>query len=161
VQDTNTIGQWDGGCNIALPQQVELPHGDRALPYTGLVYPHKYPRGAWGYDVGLAVWPKGRLVALEAKDEGEFTTVAFIPPGKRLKINAVTERAGSILVEACDVDAKPLAGRSLKEATPIVGDQFRTPVKWGSVEDLGLKEGEADVLHVKLNKAKLFGFDFE
>jgi hypothetical protein len=161
VIGTNKFGQWDGGCMFAFPSLVELPNGDWALPYTGFVYPHKYPRGAWAYDIGMAVWPKGRLVALEAPDAGEFTTVAFIPPGKKLRINALTKRAGSILVEACDVDAKPLPGRSFEDAHPIIGDQYRTPVTWKGGDELGAAEGSAVVLRVRMEKAKLFSFDFE
>jgi hypothetical protein len=161
VLTTNTAGNWDGGCIFATPNLVELPDGTWALPYTGFVYPHKYPRGAWGYDPGLATWPKGRLIALEAPELGEFTTVAFVPPGKKLKINALTERAGRITVEACDVDAKPLPGRSFADAVPIIGDQFRTPVTWKGGNDLVLKDREPVVLRVKMDHAKLFSFEFE
>lgn len=158
---TNVFGAWDGGCVFAFPHLVELPDGTWALPYTGYVYPHKYPRGAWGYDVGLATWPKGRLVALEAPEDGEFATVAFLPPGRKLLINAVTERAGSIQIEVCDIDGKPLPGRTFDDAEPIVGDQYQTLVKWKGGEDLGVKDGEAVILRVRMDKAKLFGFDFE
>jgi len=161
VLKTNTPGQWDGGCIFAHPTLVELPDGSWALPYTGYVYPHKYPRGAWGYDVGLAIWPKGRLIALEAPEQGEFTTVAFVPPGKRLLINAVTQRAGSILVEACDVHANPLPGRSFAQAKPIIGDQFRTPVTWQGGDALGIADRQPIVLRFKLDKARIYGLEFE
>lgn len=161
VLKTNTFGAWDGGCVFAFPSLVELPDGTWALPYTGYVYPHKYPRGAWGYDIGLATWPKGRLVGLEAPEHGEFATVAFIPPGKKILINAVTGRTGSIVVEVCDLHGKPLPGRTFDDATAVVGDQYRTPLKWKGGDDVGTGEGEAIMLRVRLNKAQLFGFDFE
>jgi hypothetical protein len=161
VLDTNTFGQWDGGCVMAFPNLIELRNGSFALPYTGFVYPHKYPRGAWGYDVGLAIWPKGRLIALEAADEGEFTTVAFIPPGKNLLVNALTKRAGFISIEVRDLDGNIVPGRSMDEATPIIGDQFRTPARWTHSTDLGVKEREPVMLRVRLKQAKLFGFDFD
>jgi hypothetical protein len=161
VLATNTPGKFDGGCVFAHPSLVELPNGDWALPYTGYVYPHKYPRGAWGYDVGLARWPKGRLIALEAPERGEFTTVAFIPPGAKVSINAVTERAGSIRVEACDVDAKPLPGRTFDDAVAIVGDQYHMPLKWKGGDDLGTKAGVPIVLRFRLDHASLFGLNFE
>jgi hypothetical protein len=161
VLKTNTAGQWDGGTVFTYPSLVELPDGSWAMPYTGYVYPHKYPRGAWGYDVGLAVWPKGRLVALEAPEEGEFTTVAFVPPGKKILINALTERAGEIRIEACDVHAKPLPGRTFVDAKPIVGDQHRSVVTWSGGDDLGIKDKEPVILRFRMSKAKLFGLDFE
>ena len=158
---TAAAGQWDGGTIFTYPSLVELPDGSWALPYTGYKYPHKYPRGAWSYDVGLAVWPKGRLVALEAPEQGEFTTVAFIPPGRRIRINATTDRVGHILVEACDLDAKPLPGRSFADATPIIGDQHHAPLKWKGGDDLGVKEGEGVILRFQMEKARLFGLDFD
>ncbi len=161
VLKKSDYGGWDGGCIFAFPSLVELPDGTWALPYTGYVYPHKYPRGAWGYDIGLATWPKGRLIALEAPERGEFTTVAFIPPGKKILINAVTDRTGSIVVEVCDLHGKPLSGRTFDDATPVVGDQYRTPLKWKGGEDTGVGEGEPVMLRVRLNRAQLFGLDFE
>ncbi len=73
---------------------------------------------------------KGRLIALEAEDIGEFMTVAFIPPGKKMKINAVTKRAGKILVEVVsDSEDKVLAGRSFEDCDPIIGDKFWVPAR--------------------------------
>jgi hypothetical protein len=159
VLTTNTVGQWDGGCVFTFPSLVELPDGSWALPYTGYRYPHKYPRGAWGYDVGLAVWPKGRLIALEAPESGEFATVAFIPPGKKLLVNALTDRVGHILIEACDVQGLP--GRKFDDARPVIGDQHRSPVTWKGGDDLGIKDNEAVTLRFRMSKSKLFGIDFE
>ena len=161
VLATSAAGQWDGGTVFTFPSLVELPNGDWALPYTGYIYPHKYPRGAWGYDVGLAVWPKGRLIALEAPEEGELTTVAFIPPGRKVRINALTQRAGHVRVEVCDIDGKTIPGRSFDDAIEIIGDQHRTPLTWKGGDDLGIEAGEAVILRFRMSKAKLFGLDFE
>ncbi|UCD27461.1 MAG: hypothetical protein JSV03_10080 [Planctomycetota bacterium] len=161
VLKTAEFGAWDGGCIFTCPNLVELPNGDWALPYTGYVYPHKYPRGAWKYDVGLAIWPKGRLVALEAAEAGELTTAAMVAPGTRLRINAVTERAGSILVEAANLEGTPIPERSFGDAVPLIGDLFWTPVTWKGQEDLGVKEGEPVELRLRLNKAKVYGLQFE
>jgi hypothetical protein len=162
VLDTaEEFGTWDGGCVFAAPNLIELPNGDWALPYTGYIYPHKYPRGAWGLDVGYALWPKGRLVALEAKERGQFSTVAILAPGAKLRINAVTARAGSILVEAAGLDGKPLPGRSFDDAVPIIGDQHRTIVKWNGADTHGVEVGKPIVLRFRMDKAKLYGLEFE
>jgi hypothetical protein len=160
ILTTNTAGQWDGGCVFPFPSLVELPDGTWALPYTGYVYPHKYPRGAWGFDVGLAKWPRGRLIALEAPQRGEFTTVAFIPPGQKILINAVTERAGSILVEACDLHGKPLAGYGFDDAKPVIGDQYRQALSWKGGDQLRTG-GQPIMLRLRMDKAKLYWFEFE
>ncbi|MBI3921588.1 MAG: hypothetical protein HY318_09245 [Armatimonadetes bacterium] len=161
VLETAPFGQWDGGCVFASPNLTELPDGSFVLPYTGYVYPHKYPRGAWKFQPGLAVWPKGRLVALEAEERGEFATVGFIPPGRKLRINAVTQRAGSILVEVADLDGNPIPGRTFEEVAPIIGDQHKTPVTWKGQDDLGHKEGAAIILRFRMDRAQLFGLEFE
>jgi hypothetical protein len=159
--ETGEFGEFDGGTVFAAPNLVELPSGDFALPYTGYAFPHKYPRGAWAYDIGMALWPKGRLVGLEAEQLGEFSTVAFIPPGKKLKINAVTKRGGSLQIAACNLARAPFAGRDFGDCAPLIGDLHNTPVKWAGGEDLGAGEGEAVVLKVKLDQAKLYWFEFE
>lgn len=161
VLKTGPFGAWDGGCLFASPNLVELPNGDFVLPYTGYIFTHKYPRGQWKFQTGYAVWPKGRLVALEAVDRGEFATVGFVPPGRRLRINALTQRAGSILVEVVGQNGQPIAGRTFGDAKPIIGDQFRAVVAWKGTDELGCKDGEYIYLRFQLEKAKLYGLDFE
>jgi hypothetical protein len=160
VLPTAKFGRFDGGCVLAYPNLSELPNGDWVLPYTGFAYPHKYPRGAWSFDPGLAVWPKGRLAAIEAPEQGEFWTVGIIPPGRTIRINAVTSRAGSIRAEICDFNGKPIAGRTLNDAKPIIGDQFRTPLTWGESE-IGVGQGQPIILHFVMDHAKLYGLDFD
>lgn len=156
VLDTAAFGQWDGGCIFASPNLVALRDGSFALPYTGYLFPHKYPRGQWKFQAGYALWPRGRLVALEAPDRGEFATISIMPPGRKLRINAVTKRAGSILVQVDGV-----GGRTLNDVTPIVGDQHWAPVLWKGQDDLGHTEGGPIVLRFRLDRARIFGLDFE
>jgi hypothetical protein len=160
VLKTADFGQWDGGSIFNAPGLVELPDGAWAMPYTGYLYPHKYPRGAWKYAVGLAVWPKGRLVGLVADTRGEFTTAAIVAPGRRLRINAVTARAGSILIEAADENGKPLPGRSFKEAQPVIGDQYWAQVRWAEHEDLGVEAGRTVAFRFRLDQARIYGLEF-
>lgn len=160
VLKTGDFGQWDGGSIFNAPGLIELPDGGWAMPYTGYIYPHKYPRGAWKYGVGLAVWPKGRLMALVADERGEFATAAVVAPGKKLFINAVTDRAGSILVEAMDVDGKTIPGRSFADAVPVIGDQFWTPVVWKNQTDLGVEAGRPVAFRFRMDHARLYGLEF-
>ncbi len=161
VLQTNNFGEWDGGVIFADPQLIERGDGSWALPYSGFNYPHKYPRGKLTCDVGFAVWPKGRLMAIEAKDRGAFATMAFLPAGKTLRINALTQRTGEILVEAADYYGKPLPGRSFDDAVPIIGDQHRKTVAWKAAEDLGVEKGKPIVLRFRMRHAKIYGLDFE
>jgi len=161
VLRTADYGQWDGGCIFAQPNLVELPDGSWALPYTGFPDPHKYPHGGATYNVGLAVWPKGRLVALEAQGEGAFTTPAILAAGTKLRINAVTKRVGYIRIEAANLSGKAIPGRSFQEAAPIKGDYFWGPVKWETTDNLGVQENEPVVLRFRMKMARLYGLEFE
>jgi hypothetical protein len=107
-------------------------------------------------NTGYAIWPKGRIVALEALEQGEFTTLPIdTKGGRKLLINVLTERVGSILVE---VDGIP--GRSFAEADPIIGDQYRKVVTWKGEDYLGYEQGKPIVLRFRMKQAKLFGLDF-
>ena len=161
VLRTSAFGEWDGGCIFAHPNLLELPNGDFALPYAGYTFPHKYPRGEFKFLPGYAIWPKGRLVALEAPERGEFATAGIMPPGRRARINALTQRAGGILIEVTGLDGKPIEGRTFANANPIIGDQHWTPVTWKSGDDLGHKDGAPILLRFRLDKAKIFGLEFE
>jgi hypothetical protein len=153
---TGPFGQWDGGCIWATPDLLELPSGDWALPYLGHNVPHKYPRGKRTGAVGYAVWPKGRMVALEAQEKGEFTMMSVIAPGRTLKINAETLRTGWVKVEVRGAD-----GRSLDQCVPVVGDQMWTTVAWKGGADLGREAGKPVTLRFQLLRAKLYGIQFE
>ena len=110
---------------------------------------------------GYALWPKGRLIALEAPDRGEFSTAIIMPPGRKLRINAVTQRAGNIRVEVAGMDGKSIPERSFADATPIIGDQHWTPVTWKRKDDLGHKDGNPIMLRFRMDKAQIFGLEFE
>ena len=161
VLGTSEFGRWDGGCVFAHPNLIELPSGDFALPYTGFTFPHKYPRGQWEYRPGYATWPKGRLVALEAAERGAFATTAVMPPGRKLRINALTQRAGSITAEAATMEGKPIVGRAFEDSVPIVGDQYLAPVVWKDHEDLGFADDRGVIIRFRLDRAKVFGLEFE
>lgn len=161
VLETAPFGQWDGGCLFAHPELNELADGSFGLPYTGYVYPHKYPRGAWQFLPGMAIWPRGRLIALAAPEEGRFTTVGFVPPTGKLALNVRTKRAGCVRVEAVEYPSgKVLPGRSFAEMIPIVGDHSRAPVTWGAACELGVRDGQAIRLRLRLEKAELFSLEF-
>ncbi len=157
---TAAFGEWDGGCVFASPNLVELPDGSFALPYTGYNFPHKYPRGQLRFLVGYMIWPKGRLVGLEADDRGEFATAAIFPPGRKLLINAVVKRAGSLRVEVAGLDGAPIPGRSFADADPIVGDQYRKPLTWKGQETLLPQDNTPVFLRFRMDRATLFGLDF-
>jgi hypothetical protein len=156
ILETQEPGKWNGGCIWALPNLIELPDKSWALPYLAHTLPHKYPRGQRTGGTGYAVWPKGRMVSIDADEEGEFHLISLVCKGSKLKINATTRRAGRILVEVVSVD-----GHQLKDCRAIIGDELWTPVAWGGSEDLGVKEGSPITLRISMHQAQLFGLEFE
>jgi hypothetical protein len=161
VFSTGPFGAWDGGCVFAHPNLLELSDGRFALPYTGYNVPHKYPRGQWKFVPGYLIWPRGRLVSLDAAEFGAFATVGIIPPGRKVRLNAKTKRAGYILVEVADLNGEPLAGRSFSDASPVIGDNHAALLTWKGEDDLGHKEEEGIILRFRLEEACIFGLSFE
>jgi hypothetical protein len=157
---TGPFGSFDGGCVFAHPNLIELAGGSLAMPYSGYNVPHKYPRRQWKFAPGYMVWPKGRLVALEAAGEGAFATAGIMPPGRKLRINAVTKRGGGILVEVAGIDGSPLPGRSFDEARRISGDHHWTLLSWNGQEDLGFAADSAVILRFRMDQAQLYGLEF-
>jgi hypothetical protein len=153
---TAEFGSWNGGCIWATPNLIELPNGDWALPYLAHTFPHKYPRGQNVGSTAYAVWPKGRMCAVEADEEGEFTMMPLISAGKKLKANAVTLRTGWIKIEVAGVD-----GHSIDQCNAIVGDQHWSAVSWKGSPDLGIEPGKPITLRIAMKQAKLFGLEFE
>lgn len=154
--DTGPFGRWDGGCIWALPDLIELPNGDWALPLSGHNVPHKYPRGQRQGGLGYAVWPKGRLMGVEAPDRGSFSLIRVMPPGRTLKINAVTQRVGGVRVQVDGVN-----GRDFAACDPLIGDLHWASVTWKGQSDLGNPEGKAVRLRFDLDGAILYGLQFD
>ena len=162
VLELGDYGQWDGGAIWAPnPHLVELHDGTWIIPFRGDPLPHKYPRGYYSEKWAAALWPKGRLMAIEAEEQGFFATPAFLAPGKQLRINCLTPRTGHVLVEAADFSGNPIPGRTFDDAIPLIGDQHKTLVKWKTANDMGVEKGEPVILRFKMDKAKIYYLDFE
>jgi hypothetical protein len=155
------FGQPDGGCFLVYPNLVERPNGDWILPYNGFDVPHKYPRGSYKFEPGVLIWPKGRLAGIEASEKGEFATAAFLLPGKKLKINALTQRTGHIKVELVEFDGKSIEGFTFEESDAVIGDQFWTEVTWNGKAELPVEPGTPIWFRFKLCQAKIYGLEFE
>jgi hypothetical protein len=161
LMETSSFGEFDGGCIFWHPNLIELANGDWVLPYSGYLYPHKYPRGAWRFGPGYALWPKGRLIGIRADELGEFSTVSIMAPGRRLRINAVTKRAGSILVGVAKRNGTFWQGNSFDDAIPSIGDHHYTPVRWKTGEDMNFDPEDPICLRFKLDRATIYGIQFE
>jgi len=161
--ETGPYGRWDGGCVWAEPPLMELGDGSFALVIRGDNFPHKYPRGERVIERGLAIWPHGRICALEAPEKGEFSTVAIVPKGTKVFANVKTLRTGfvQIAVQYGVRGANLIPGREFENSIPIIGDQPRVQVRWNNADDLGVKPGEPVILRFKMEQAEIYSLDFE
>ncbi|MGQ9609275.1 MAG: hypothetical protein ACUVWN_08230 [bacterium] len=160
-------GEPDGEYIVCSGNLLEYPDNKWCIGYTGYPIPHKYP----GRDVskrkglfpgvesisGLATWQKGRLVALQSDGEGEFATVAIIPPTERIRLNAIVRPTGYIKVAVQLYGGKNLC--EFSDTDRIVGDGLEIPVKWKG-NPIIPHQGKPIILRFKLKQAKLFGIEF-
>jgi hypothetical protein len=163
-------GQPDGshvGCSGMV---LEYPEGKWSIAYNGEPIPHKYP----GRDVaqrkglypgvegisGWATWPKGRLVALKCDEEGEFATVAIVPPGEKIRLNAIIPPTGYNKVAIRRFGTREdVPGRGFDDADRLIGDSLAMDVTWK--KDPLLKHGRTPViLRFRMRQAELFGVEF-
>lgn len=162
-------GERDGSFITCTGELLEYPGDKWGISYSGAPIPHKYP----GRDItqrkglfpgvegvsGLAAWPKGRLVALQCDEEGGFATVAIVPPGDRIRLNASMPPTGYIRVAARLWNGGEIAGRAFANCDPLIGDGLAMPVSWKG--DGALNHGGRPlILQFQLRQAKLYGVEF-
>jgi hypothetical protein len=167
-------GKWgepDGAFVTCAGNLLEYPGDVWGIGYGGNPIPHKYP----GRDItqrqglfpgvlgigGLATWPKGRLVALQADGDGEFATVFIVPPTERLLVNADVAPSGYLKMAIRVWGSRDdLAGRTFAESDRVIGNSLAARVTWSGQDTIG-HQGQPIMLRVQLKHAKLFGFEFD
>lgn len=161
-------GEWPAEFMNVRNDLVPLGQDRIALAYKENSRPHKYPRweGITKRRGGYAWWPKGRLAAVVADEEGEFYTFQVKKTGQHLYLNAHVRGAGEIRVGLFsptpgDPD-RPLTlkGFEVADCDPISGDSLSQIVKWKGDPDSAVGMGESIGLNFKLRAAKLFGFEW-
>ena len=169
VVEAGLPGSSDGGYVVCSGNLLEYPDDRWGITYGGNPIPHKYPGrepdkrkglfpGVQGVS-GMATWPKGRLVALECEGEGRFATVAIVPRGDRIRLNASVKPSGQIKVAVQRFGAGDVPGRSFDDADRLIGDGLAMPVTWRG-EDTLKHEGSPVILRFQLRHARLFGVEF-
>lgn len=139
VVDAGAPGTPTGGYVVCSGNLLEYPDDTWGITYGGNPIPHKYPGrnfekrkglfpGVPG-EGGIATWSKGRLVALQCDEEGEFATAAVVPRGDHIRLNASVKPTGYIKVAARRFGTgEDIPGRTFKDADRIVGDGQAIPV---------------------------------
>jgi hypothetical protein len=150
-------GKWDGEFVTAGKNLVPLGSDKVAIPYNGTSHPHKFPRwsGVIGHNPGWATWPKDRISALTAVEEGEFHTFSVPVTGTELRVNARVARAGSLQIGLTGID-----NHSVELCDTITGDETAKTVTWGGKAELGIRPGDQARLHVRMRAAELFAIEW-
>ena len=92
---------------------------------------------------------------------GEFTTKPIAFEGNRLEMNFSTSAAGAICVEIQDADGKPIPGFTLKDSSPVFGDDLQRTVTWKSGDDVGPLAGNPIRLRFVLKDADVYALRFQ
>lgn len=116
-----------------------------------------------------AIWKKGRLACIEAKEERFFATPVIKFKGRHLKLNVKTSKTGNVRVEVIGIKSwihkkkveELIPGRSFEDSDPIEGDHLSHVVTWKGDPDLGHAENQPIYLLFRLRSAKLYAFEFE
>ena len=153
--------QWDSGAVTVGSGMVALPGNRVGVPIVGYEIPHKYPRFRGLGKFAWATWEKDRIVALEADEQGSFTTQPVTFQGSRLKLNVRTKHVGCIRVRVLDRDGQPLEGRTFEDCDYISGDHFDRVVTWRDDPDLRRHPGESVSFGIELSYGQLFSMRFE
>jgi hypothetical protein len=148
---------WDGVFGGASKNLVPLGQDRVGIVYSGVNRPHKYPR--WPSviqgNAGWAWWPKGRLAALVADQEGQFNTFGIPVTGQKLQLNAKVHPGGEIRVGLHGPE-----GHSPGDCDPITGHSPAHPVTWHGDASLKADAGATISLRFQLRAAELFGFQW-
>ncbi|MBM4005024.1 MAG: hypothetical protein FJ295_17345 [Planctomycetes bacterium] len=111
--------------------------------------------------IGLATIRRDGFYSLQAgAAQGALTTKTFLFQGQRLELNYAAAVSGSVRVELQDADGKPIPGFRLSECSRLVGDELAQVVHWSHGSDLSSLADHPVRLHIHVQDADLFAFQF-
>jgi hypothetical protein len=162
---------WATGCVYTAASPIEV--GDETWLYFAGTRNH---HGWAGIDVdtaefcraqdpsriGLARWPRGRLMGFESRLHG---LVRLTPRSSdngtavKMVVNATTRPGGRVRAALVDEKGEPLTGYRVEDCEPLTGDHPATEIRWRGGPD-GPKQPSGSAV-VELEGATLYGFAFE
>jgi hypothetical protein len=130
---------------------------DLWIYYSGTPHSHHEEPVPEDRGIGVRALKKDRWVRYRSADaEAELLTHP-IKPGKRLWLNASTEREGWIRVAVCDDWGRVYKGYGHEVCQAISGDSLRHEVHWSGNTRLPAPEKEMR-LRIYSRKASIYGF---
>lgn len=102
-----------------------------------------------------------RFVAAVAGTEGgTFTTPPLHFSGNQLQLNVKVQPGGSLRIGLLDEQGQPIAGYSVNDCIPIVGDSLSVTVKWINSDEFDFRMNAATRLQFEMTSVELYGFQF-
>jgi hypothetical protein len=77
-----------------------------------------------------------------------------------LALNYATGAAGHVRVELLGKDELAIAGYTLEEADPLIGDEIERIVSWQEQTDLSRLTGQMVRMRIQLKDADVYSFQF-
>ena len=149
-------GAWDDGMTFSGDRVIE--HGNEWwLYYSAYDGFHDVRDRQAG--LGLLKFGKERLVAIQADERGQMSTVVTRPllwPGGDLLVNADVAR-GEMRVQVTDIYREPLEGYGYEACEPLKGDAMRQKVAWQAAASRDLA-GRLIRLEFQFKNGYLFAF---
>ena len=141
---------WDAG--MVLTGNSLVVDGDEVrVYYSGYAGTH----GQGGcIQIGMASWPRDRLVGLRASTEGGVLQTGLHRAGERLHINADASAGGEILAELVGEDGQVMFGCSAAQCEPLRTDVLDHVIRWGDAAS-GLA-GSSVAVRLHLTRAEVF-----
>ena len=146
ILEMSRRSEWDGGFLRSAKTFVE--DGDELrLYYFAMDHPHgAQKKGDWKRAIGLASWPRDRLVGLRAGDGGGEVVTASGSSGRELHINADASR-GQITAELLDEAGTVVPGFERDSCLPFDGDSLDHIIRWRSP---AATDGQEEIRSVRL-----------
>ncbi|MEX0679424.1 MAG: hypothetical protein WD063_20275 [Pirellulales bacterium] len=98
------------------------------------------------------------FVSVDALGEGTLTTRPIVFLGDTLVVNANAE-GGAVVVDALDLEGRPIEGFTAADCTPITTDSVRHVIAWKGNPDCHVLQARPIKLRFHLQAAKLFAFE--
>jgi hypothetical protein len=89
-----------------------------------------------------------------------MVTEPFRFEGRELALNYATGAAGHVCVELMDERQTAIAGLTLEDADPAIGDEIERVVSWRGQTDVSRLAGQVVRMRIQLKDADLYSFRF-
>lgn len=154
VRPGRDLQNWTSRANYAARGIVETAPGELSLyvkHHAG--YPSAHIRR-------YTIRPDGFVSVNGPYSGGQMITRPLTFSGSRLAINFSTSAGGSVRVEICTPDDRPVPGFALADCPEIIGDRLERTVAWRDGPDVGSLAGQPVRLRFVLKDADLFSIRF-